>query len=224
MGITIHYRGQLEDPTSLERLVQEVQLACGRLGWPCRTIDERIIGVAEHARFQEDPDDEDTMRVTVETTSVEDRWRGVAVEPPDCEWLWITFNRGGQLIVYDVPLEDPETPGRYYVRDRLSIKTQFSTPEVHVAVCSLLRLVEGYAARLEVVDEGGYWESGDREGLAARLEQLNAALAALASDEGMGLLSEALGHEVEGPVEVGKQVERRMPPWRRDWGISAEEN
>ncbi len=61
MGITIHYRGQLEDPASLARLVQEIQLACGRLGWPCRAIDERIIGVAEHARFQEDPDDEDTI-------------------------------------------------------------------------------------------------------------------------------------------------------------------
>jgi hypothetical protein len=49
----------------------------------------------------------------------------VAVEPPDCEWLWITFNRSGRLIVYDVSLEDPETPGRYYVRDQLSIKTRF---------------------------------------------------------------------------------------------------
>jgi hypothetical protein len=223
MGVTIHYRGQLRDPASLPQLTGELLLACGRLGWPCQEVDERVIGTAEHAVFHEDPDGV-TVRATVETTPLEGRWRGLVVEPPDCETLWLTFNRSGQLVVYDVPLEEPETPGRYHVRDQLSIKTQFSTPEVHMAVCSLLRLVEGYAARLEVMDEGDYWESGDRETLAARMEQLDAALAALSSDEGLGLLEEMLGRDVQGPVEVGKRVERRMPWWRRDWGVSAEEN
>jgi len=223
VGITIHYCGELRDPASLPQLTQEILLACGRLDWLCREIDERVIGTAEHAVFEEEPDGI-TVRATVETTPLEDRWRGVVVEPPNCEWLWITFNRSGHLIVYDIPLEEPETPGRYYVREQLSIKTQFSTPEVHMAVCSLLRFVERHTSRLEVMDEGGYWESGDREMLATRLEQLNAALAALSCDEGMGLLEDELGGDVEGPVEVGKRVERRMPPWRRDWGISAGEN
>jgi len=223
MGITIHYRGQLRDPASLTRLSQEMEMACGRLGWPCRTIDERVLGLAEQHHYEEDPDGM-TVHVRVETTPLEDRWRGVVIEPPECETMWLTFNRSGQLIVYDLPLEEPETPGRYHAREYLWVKTQFSTPEVHIAICDLLRQVAGYMAWLEVHDEGGYWESGDRETLVERLEMLNTAMSALASDDGLGVLGELLGREVKGPVEVGKRIEQRLPPWRRDWGVSAEEN
>lgn len=223
MGITIYYRGQLRDPASLPQLIQELQLACQQLDWPCQVIDERVIGTAEHRAYHRDPED-DTVHVTVETVPLDDRWRGVVVQPPGCETLWLTFNRSGQLIVYDVPWEEQETPGRYHAWEHLGVKTQFATPEVHIAVCSLLRLVERYASRLEVIDEGGYWESGDGEELAERMERLNAALAMLASDEGLEMLEELLGEEIEGPVEIGKRVEQPSPLWRQDWGISAEEN
>jgi hypothetical protein len=223
MGITIHYRGQLQDPASLPQLTQELQLACGRLGWPYQVIDERVVGTAEHHKYHHDPDGE-TIRVTVETTPLDDRWQGVVIQPPDCDTLWLTFNRSGQLILYDAPLEEREKPGRYHAGDHLWVKTQFSTPDIHIAVCSLLRLVEGYASHLEVIDEGDYWESGDRETLVARMEQLNAALTMLSSQAGLGLLGEMLGHEVEGEIEIGKQVTQPMPLWRRDWGVSAEEN
>jgi hypothetical protein len=110
------------------------------------------------------------------------------------------------------------------VRELLSVKTQFSTPEIHVAVCGLLRLVERHAAQLEVLDEGGYWESGDRDELAARMEGLNAALDMLSGDAGREWLGEMLGQDIQGPLELGKEVKRLLPLWRQDWGSSAGEN
>jgi hypothetical protein len=56
------------------------------------------------------------------------------------------------------------------------------------------------------------------------MEQLNAALTMLSSQAGLDLLGEMLGHEVEGEIEIGKQVTQPMPLWRRDWGVSAKEN
>lgn len=223
MGIAIHYRGHLRDPADLPLLVQEVQLACGQLGWPCRVVDRRIVGVAERASYSRDPES-DEVQVTVETAPVDDRWRGVVVQPPDCETLWLTFSRDGQLVVYEPAWEERDTPGRYHVREQVWVKTQFSSPEVHIAVCSLLRLVEKYAVEWEVEDEGGYWESGDREELARRMERLRAVLEMLAGEEGRRKLADLLGEEIEWEVEIGKRVSVSAPLWWDDWGMSAEEN
>ena len=223
MGITIHYRGRLQDPARLASLSQEVQLACGRLGWPYQLIDERIVGTGEYMVYHEAPE-EHSVYSQVETAPVEDRWRGIVVQPPGCETLWLTFGRDGQLVVYDAPWQEPETPGHYWVRQQLSVKTQFSTPEVHMAVCDLLRLAERHTCHLEVLDEGGYWESGDREELAARIEGLNATLDVLSGAVGRAWLGEILDEDVEGPIEIGKELKRSLPLWRPDWGSSAEEN
>jgi len=222
MGVTIHYGGRLRDTAGLPDLVQELQVACGRLGWPYRLVDERVVGVAEHHTYNHDPDD--TVHVTVETTPLDDRWRGVVIHPPGCETLFLTFNRKGELIVYDAPWGEPDSPGRYHARTYVWVKTQFSDPDIHIAVCSLLRIVEKYAAEWEVTDEGDYWESGDRERLAALMGKLNAAMAMLASDEGREMLADLLGEEIEGTVEIGKRIQQPAPLWRRNWGDSAGEN
>jgi len=222
MGVTIHYGGRLRDPAGLPELVQKLQIACGRLGWPYQLVDERVVGVAEHHTYHHDPDD--NVHVTVETTPLDDRWRGVVIHPPGCETLFLTFGRKGQLIVYDTPWEEPQSPGRYEARTYVWVKTQFSNPDVHIAVCSLLRLVEAYAAEWEVTDEGEYWESGDREQLAARMAFLDKAMSMLAGDEGREILEDLLGQELEGKIEIGKRIQLPVPLWRHDWGDSAGEN
>ena len=45
MGITIFYRGVLRDMGDLPQLTALLQLACARLAWPCRRVDERILGM-----------------------------------------------------------------------------------------------------------------------------------------------------------------------------------
>jgi len=222
MGVTIHYRGQLREPADLPELVQKLQIACGQLGWPYQLVDERVVGVAEHHTY--DHDSAGTVQVTINTTPLDDRWRGMVIHPPGCEPLFLTFNRKGRLVVYDAPWEEPESPGRYHARTYVWVKTQFSDPDVHIAVCSLLRLVEKYAAEWEVTDEGGYWESEDREQLAVRMAFLDAALAKLAGDTGREMLEGLLGQEIEGEIEIGKRIQRPAPLWRRDWGSNAGEN
>ena len=225
MGVTIHYQGHLSDPKQLPGLIAAIQQTCRTLDWPYVNVDERIIGTAEVLILHPGVDDEE-LRWSYETSPVDDRWRGVIVSPPGSEPVWLTFNRSGQMIVYDASDTSFSTPGHYLARDMLFTKTQFSSTETHIAVCDLLRLAEQYGAELEVTDEGGYWESNDIEQLQQRMDFLNSALDMMQGEAGREVLEEILGIEIEGEIEieVGKTIERPLPDWRRDWGISAGEN
>jgi hypothetical protein len=224
MGVTIFYSGKLIDPATLPRLVAELQLKCGQLDWPCHLVDERILGTVEYHTYHTDTDD--VVHTAVETEPIDDRWQGVIIQPPECESLFVTFNREGQLVDYDIPFAAAETPGRYVAREKFWCKTQFGTVDTHVEVCGLLRLLEPYMAEFEVIDEGTYWESGDRARLAAALDQIDQILTHLASETGRAELQEILGDEIDADnVEIGKRLERPNPTWRRDdRGVSASEN
>lgn len=229
MGITIFYRGRLRSLTDLPRLTAELQAACARLDWPCQPLDERILGTAE--RFNRVPlecdDGIPTDTFKIYEVPVDDRVRGVAIHPPGCETLFLTFSRTGEAVRYeDLPFGE-SAPGRYgLILDHLWCKTQFSSPETHVRVCELLRIAEKYAAEWEVTDEGGYWDTGDLEVLRATWDRYQRALDALRSPEVTRLLMDLAGTEgeVTDPPEVGKVIPRVAPPWREEWGLSAGEN
>ena len=217
MGVTIHYRGRLANPARLPDLIQAVQEAVRRLDWPYLLVDERILGSAEILVYRPEAAEEEQWGF--ETAPVDDRWRGVIVQPPGCESLWLTCNRSGQLIAYRTSALSYTTPGHYFAVDRLSTKTQGGGPEVHIAVCDLLRLAISHGAELEVSDEGGYWETGDRAELDRLLALLDAAI------DGMATALDAQAEDGEGPrVEVGREFRQPLPDWRRDWGLSAGEN
>lgn len=224
MGITIHYSGKLKDPGSVALLVPELQLACQKLGWTYRLIDERVIGTAEHHTYETDGDHD--VHVNIEVKPLDDRWQGILIRPPECESLFLAFNRSGQLIVYDSPFEEVDTPGRYHARQYMWCKTQFGAVETHIAICDLLRQVEPYMAEFEVSDEGRYWESQDRETLMAALGKISRAIDLLTSPEGLKELEDILGIDLEADdIEVGKRLEQYLPTWRDgERGLSANEN
>jgi len=224
MGITINYQGRLQDPASLPLLTAELQLACQRLGWSYHPIDERILGTAERYRYE--ADEEDKVQRKVETEPVDDHWRGLIIQPPECESLFLTFNRTGQLLAYESSFQQADTPGRYHVRELMWCKTQFGTIKTHIAICDLLRQVEPYMAEFEVRDEGEYWESGDVQRLAAALGLIDQMIGILTSEAGLKKLGEILGGKIEREnVEIGKRLEIPTPSWRLgDRGISAGEN
>lgn len=58
-------------------------------------------------------------------------------------------------------------------------KTQFANPQVHVEICALLREIEPYFSKLTVVDDGGYWDTEDRETLEQRMNFLGRAIDAM---------------------------------------------
>jgi hypothetical protein len=179
------------------------------------------VGKVERLYSEPDPDNDDISYVVSETEPVDDRWQGLVIHPPDTDTLFFTFNRQGTLIVYHSDFHSP--PGHYWLQDYLFCTTQFSSAEVHIAVCELLRVAEPYMD-WQVLDEGEYWESGSREVLEARLEQLNTIIDHLTSPEGRQELEEIIGEEIEGDIDVGKEIKEVRPIWREHWSDSAQEN
>jgi hypothetical protein len=81
-------------------------------------------------------------------------------------------------------------------------------------------------AEFDVIDEGGYWETQDRDGLAVALYRINRALDLLTRPQNLKRLGELIGEEIEADdVEIGKRLEQRLPLWRDgERGLSANEN
>ena len=56
----------------------------------------------------------------------------------------------------------------------MSVKTQFAPLHVHINIVKLLKYIgKKYIANLEVNDEGNYWQTGDREILAKKINFLS---------------------------------------------------
>ncbi len=229
MGITIFYCGILRDIRDLPQLTARLVAACQKLGWPCRVVDERILGTAERYEIVDLETDDGIPTSTFELyiEPADDHLRGVIISPPGCETLYLTFGRTGRLLWYGARSSNAEVPGHYgLIQDQFFTKTQFSSPEVHMQVCELLRLVEPYMAEWEVMDEGDYWGVWDETVLRATWARYEAALAALSDPATMQRLLGEAGIEVDGgkQIEIGARISVVQPLWREEWGVSAAEN
>jgi hypothetical protein len=229
MGITIFYRGRLRDLTGLPLLQAELQAACARLGWPCIQVDERILGTAERYTVVpiECDDGIPTDTFEIYRQPVDDHVRGAVIHPPGCETLVLTFGRTGRTIWYNNAADADAPPGHYgLIQEHLFCKTQFGSPETHIRVCELLRLVEKYAAEWEVTDEGEYWGTWSEETLLATWARYQAIFDAFSDPQVMREMLDSAGIRLEDEPkwEMGKLIENAPPPWRGDWGISAGDN
>ncbi len=87
----------------------------------------------------------------------------------------------------------------------VSIKTQFLSPDIHIWIVGLLKYLQRqYFANLEVDDEGGFWETGDRAALEAKVRLLNEKMDDLATDlkaESPGDLSGLSAEEIASRIE-----------------------
>jgi hypothetical protein len=222
MGITIHYKGNLTDPRQLPELTTRIKAACRQLDWQYDEINERVAGVLERLGSEPDPEDETTSFMVIDREPLDDHWRGLVIYPPGWENLYLTFNRSGRLVVYHSQFGS--SPGTYWLEDPLSCKTQFSSPDIHISVCNLLRLAESFMAEWEVQDEGQYWEGGDPTKLARLFSELDELISHLTGETGRKDLEKILGRELSGKVEKGKTIGEIPPIWREHWGDSAQEN
>ena len=154
--------------------------------------------------------------------------KGVTITPhEDCASLMLLFDAGGVL-------RHPVMLGTEHDTS-VFVKTQFAPPEAHIALCALLRyLKDKYFQILDVNDEGGYWESNDRELLEARLlflsnkmKQFTGALEraepsdALATPQDIAASVERIAEEVfdSGEVHTTEMLDRitgPMPPFDPD--------
>lgn len=173
MGISIYYRGRIDNVKSIARLTDELEDFAHSLGW--RTH-----------HWKEDFSTPNTAGISHERGKI----RVVGHAPlqgmslilhKDCEPLWLTFEPNGYLI--DVAAMVMIAKGDIKLeKSWRSTKTQFAPIEVHIGIVKLLQYVKRrYIANLEVYDDGGYWESGNLNELKRRRDSINHSLNILES-------------------------------------------
>ena len=193
MGVSIHYRGQLNDTALLPTLCDEVDDIADSMGWPATSLDDD---------WSTPPDATLTNGGKVQGHL---GLKGIQVTPhPDSEPLVLFFDRDGHLrspmtvlMILDGTLK-PETAW-------VTMKTQFSGPDTHVWVIGLLKyLKKRYISNLEVSDESDYWESGDRRKLEEDMTLLNGKLQHLSATISSGRMGDLTGLSAD---EIAERIE-----------------
>ena len=165
MGLSIHYRGRLDDVGRLGLLCHDLTDIADTMKWPWRRLDEDW-GRPASAR----------LAASKEGCRIDGHLplKGILLTVhPGCEALRLFFDREGDLrdpIAMTMAPDGGPAPQDAYV----SVKTQFSSPEVHITLVKLLRfLKKRYMSNLEVLDEGDYWQTGDEAILREKMSFLS---------------------------------------------------
>jgi hypothetical protein len=162
MGVTIHYRGRLDDVGQLPKLCDEMADIARAMEWETTRLEDDWERPAD-AR----------LRFTSKGAEMDGHLglKGILLKPNvDAESLSFLFDREGHLrSMMDVVMIADAT---LKLEDAwVSVKTQFASPEVHAWIVGLLKYVKKrYVSDLQVSDEGQYWETGDIRILRERME------------------------------------------------------
>jgi len=169
MGVTIHYRGKLDDLGRVDDLRLELADIAQSIGWKCQTLDDDW-AIPPGASMVHSGG-----RATIKGHL---GLKGIIVTPEGpSESLNFLFDAKGRLSsAMNVILEGE---GRITQDQAWNfVKTQFLSPDVHIWIIGLLKYIKRrYISNLEVSDEGGYWETGDRDALVAKINLLNEKMA-----------------------------------------------
>jgi hypothetical protein len=197
MGVSIHYRGRLNDVGRLAILCEELADIAPAMGWESTRLDDDW-GKPANAR----------LRVTPSGAQVDGHLglKGIQIMPgPKAESLSFFFDREGNLrspmdmvSILDGTL-DPEHAW-------VSVKTQFASPEVHVWIVGLLKyLRKRYVSDLQVSDEGEYWETGDMRVLKEKMDLIDKKLEHITGELSSGRLGDMSGLSAE---QIASRIEQ----------------
>lgn len=197
MGLSIHYRGRLDNADLLPTLRDELIDIASRLGWQYGVLDEdwhvpasvilthsgKICEIKGHLGL-----------------------KGILLKPKgQSEPLYLFFDSEGNL-------RSPMNmvliqAGMLTIEDAwISVKTQFLSAQTHVLIIGLLReMKRRYLSNLEVMDEGEYWETENYRILEEKMRLINEKLDYLSSELSSEHFGEALGLSAD---EVAAGIER----------------
>lgn len=172
MGITIHYRGEIE-PARVGLLVDELRLLADHHGWGYLVLEDGHIAHQVQPVCQECQEGDEELPAAVDIRANAPLSGIVLTIDPRCEPLSFLFDPRGRLL--DLIGWRLLSEGRLEEQELwVHTKTHFARPEVHVVVAELLRHVgERHLSRLEVSDEGEYYDTGDRDRLLRLRENIN---------------------------------------------------
>ena len=181
MGVTIHYRGTIDEPERIRDLQRELADIAKSMGW-------------EHSIMDDD------WTVPPDATLVHEQGAATITGHLGLKGISLLPGGGGEALSFFVDAAGrlrsimdmiQQCEGRTAGDNAwVSMKTQFLSPDIHVWIVGLLKyLQKRYFSDLEVDDEGGFWETGDRAALVAKMRLLDEKMDELAT----GLKAESLG-------------------------------
>jgi len=179
MGLSIHYSGQLKDPTLITELMVEVVDICKELDWKYRLI----------------------------SGPNSDKLTGIVFSPAGSEPICLTCLPDGRLcspfnLMHKELYEENDLDAELIYTT--STKTQYAGMETHIAIIKLLRhLKEKYFSAFELIDEGGYWETMDEKILLGQFTTYETAINRLA--EALGQIEPI---ENETAESIADRIER----------------
>ena len=199
MGVSIHYRGLLNDATQFPVLSDELTDIANTMGWQSTRVEDdwgepanaRLVGSRNGARI------DGHLGL-----------KGVQITPrPEGESLSFFFDREGALrspMSMVLILEGTLKPEHAWV----SVKTQFLSPEIHVWIIGLLKyLKKRYISDLEVSDEGMYWETGDIDGLREKMDLIDAKIECISNELSVGRFADVTSLSAD---QIALRIERLL--------------
>ncbi len=184
MGLSFHYKGRLKNAEKLPHLVAEVEDICGILGWKVTVFETQY------------PDN-----TFVSPTDQNDY--GILFSPPNCEPVSLVFDSEGRIyapwmkeilvkhqagevkvITVKLNLDDESVKPEISEEDEefdlldlvysISVKTQFSSAELHVKLMELLRYLSvKYLTEFKMLDESDYWNTRSADKLHEKMHKIN---------------------------------------------------
>lgn len=157
MGISIRFRGSINNLAAIDQFQAELVKICEVMNWEYHLVNEDQARPFSAKLVYSDLGANIEGHIPL---------RGIIIDmDPQNESLRLLFTPEGKLS--DFMLELLKHDGTLDKNcDWLSVKTQFGAVSSHVALVKLLRyLQQTYLPDLEVKDEGEYWETGDVEKL-----------------------------------------------------------
>jgi hypothetical protein len=166
MGITISYKGKLKSPSLIQPLTDEIADIASIMKWKFDVIDEDF-EIPFSARLEHDTDGAHIKGHLP--------LKGISFQPHEqCETVGFYFDKKGVLRNMAImAFEGPQ--GKH--TDWQTVKTQFASPEVHITIVKLLKHLQNkYFGKLEIHDDGSYYESGNEGLLRERFGIINMAI------------------------------------------------
>jgi hypothetical protein len=181
MGVTIHYRGTIDDITRVETMED-------------RLLD-LVFALGGRATIWRSYADHDPSRIV--------RGLMIDIEPGQDTFSLLISPEGHLTPVFQI--EDAEK-APFDEAPYCCVKTQFGMPLGHVAIIHVLdALKQKYFSNLSIMDEGGFYETRDFNELCKKMNFLGQAIKSLAE----GLRKHGLSQEAtEDPDILASRIER----------------
>jgi len=189
MGITIHYKGKLNNPDLLNTFCDEIKDIAKDMNWSFNTFDNDL-NKSNSSYLDKNGNIKGHIPIKGLNVTIH----------PKAESLSFLFDKNGNLRNL---LVMTYKNGNESEVSNIFIKTQFVPIEIHITIIKLLEYIKKkYISNLEVIDEGNYWETRDKNILEEKLSFLNKEI-----DQIGNIISEIIVDGTDSPEAILRKIE-----------------